>query len=285
MIELAPNHKFGLPVDNPVLLAGGTIGYGEAVYKGVQLEKLGAVVVGPIMRYGRAGTEEPRVAETNSGFVLNTGLQNRGVSAVVKKISKLWPKLGCPVIAQVGDSDRDALTHVATRLNRVDGLYGIELLLPQYADEDLVRRLVQAATRTSDFPVWVKLPVETAVMLAPAAMDAGADGLVVAQPPTGTAFRNTTQGFRRKDNGQHTDEPTVTGSLFGPLAFTFMLNALVSVDRLQITDTLIACGGIHTLTQAQQALDVGAKAVQIDGAVWVEPGLPAALVDGLTVDS
>ncbi len=55
MIELAPGHKQGLPVNNPIWIAGGMVGYGEAVARGVNLTGLGGVVVGPILSSSRAG--------------------------------------------------------------------------------------------------------------------------------------------------------------------------------------------------------------------------------------
>ena len=55
------------------------------------------------------------------------------------------------------------------------------------------------------------------------------------------------------------------------------MTALLEVAGLQLPAALIACGGIHTSTQVQQALAAGAQAVQIDSAVWVEPGLPGRL--------
>ena len=56
--------------------------------------------------------------------------------------------------------------------------------------------------------------------------------------------------------------------------FALMLPVLRALARLQLPAALIACGGIHTVAQMQQALDAGADAVQMDTAVWVEPALP-----------
>ncbi len=71
------------------------------------------------------------------------------------------------------------------------------------------------------------------------------------------------------------------GPVYGPAAFAPMLNALEQVAALALPAALIAAGGIHTAAQVQQALDAGAGAVQIDSAVWVEPGLPSRLVAAL----
>ena len=70
----------------------------------------------------------------------------------------------------------------------------------------------------------------------------------------------------------------VSGGLYGPLTFALMLPVLRSVVALNLPVAVIACGGIHTAAQMQQALEAGANAVQIDSAVWVEPALPNWLV-------
>jgi dihydroorotate dehydrogenase (NAD+) catalytic subunit len=267
MIELAPNHKSGLPVTNPILLAGGTVGYGEARHSALATERLGAVVVGPILWQSRGGTSGPRLAELNGGFVLESGLQNRGVNAVLRHFTALWPRLGCPVIAQLADAQPDLLGKVADRLASVMELSGLELLIPRQANADRVQRLVQATTRVNDLPVWVKLPLEQSTALASAAVAAGAVGVVVGQPPIGAGFPKTT----------HHEAKLLTGPVYGPLAFAPMLAALAEVARLQLDCALIACGGIFSAEQVRQALGVGAHAVQLDTAVWVEPGLPAQL--------
>lgn len=276
MIDLAPRHKIGLLVKNPILLAGGVIGYGEVMHPGVQSSQLGGVVIGPITLNSRAGSEQPRLAELNGGMVLTQGLQNRGLAAALKQFAKVWPRLGCPVLAQVADDQPSALAKVAAQLTSDTELSGLELLLPSTADAELTRTLVRTATRQSDLPLWVKLPLASATLLAPIAVEAGAVGLVVGQPMLGTGLQVAADG--------ETPLP-VTGALFGPLVFAPLLVALLAVAKLALPAALIACGGIHTLAQVKQALQVGAHAVQIDSAVWVEPGLPARLAAELNAVS
>lgn len=278
-INLAPNHKWGLIASNPVLLAGGTIGFGEALHRGLEPSILGGVTVGPVMCYSRSGRADVRMAETNGGFVLNTGLQNRGIKSVLRHFAPAWEGLGCPVIVQVADSQPAALEEVVGHLNEalMNGVdvRGVELLLPPNADDSLVRALVRAAVRRNELPLWVKLPLAAAHELAPVAVDAGASGLVVAQPPIGalpTSGDLTSWGD---------SQGLLTGSLYGPLAFAPMMAGLTAVAELRLPCALIACGGIHTLRQAQQALQAGAQAIQLDSAVWVEPGLPARLIAAL----
>lgn len=268
-IDLAPNHKLGLVVANSILLGAGAIGYGEAVPRGLELSQLGAVVVGPILSASRGGTPPPRLAYTNGGIVLDTGLQNRGVNNAIQQYGKLWEKLGCPAIVQVVESHPATLAKIAGKLAQVRGIHGIELLPAYQIDEiDGVRlaTLVRTVDRACELPVWVKLPLAKAAALAPAACEAGAVGLVLGQPPSGVGMRVANNALR-----------PVTGVLYGPLVYPQMLQVLLQVANLQLPAALIACGGIHTLDQVQQALAAGAQAVQIDSAVWVEPSLPGRL--------
>ena len=278
MIELAPGHKQGFVVNIPVLVAGGIVGYGEVVSRGLALEKAGAVVVGPLMAQSRNGAGLPRIAETVGGLVLETGLQNRGLSSALSKFAKLWPRLGCPVVAQVAEADPRGLVRVIERLAGVSGVACLELL-PLTAELETAQQMVRAAARVTDLPLWVKLALPTAVAWGPALVQAGASGLVVGQPPAGALGRGAAPGRVR---GAGT---LVRGGYYGPLAFAPMLERLAALAELQLPFALIACGGIHSVEQARQALGVGAQAVQLDTALWVEPALLGWLVDELAADA
>lgn len=273
-IDLAPNHKLGLMVANPVLLGAGAIGYGEAVPRGLDLAQLGAAVIGPVLSASRGGTQPPRLAQVNGGLVLDTGLQNRGVNNAIQQYGKLWEKLGCPVIVQVVESHPATLAKIAGKLAQLRGIQGIELLPADLASElDAARlaMLVRTIDRACELPVWVKLPLAKVTALAPAACEAGAVGLVIGQPPSSAGLRTVNNAAQ-----------PVTGALYGPLIFPQMLQSLLDVAGLRLPAALIACGGIHTVDQAQQALAAGAQAVQVDSAVWVEPSLPVRLAAALS---
>ena len=272
MIELAPHHKYGLPIANPVMLAAGTVGYGEALPPGLQTAQLGAVVVGPFLRHSRAGHAPPRLAETNGGFVLDTGLQNRGVNAATKRFAPRWSELGCPVIAQIGDTQPRMAAAVAARLASEPGLLGVEVLVPRYATPQDAADLVRAVVRACDLPVLAKLPQATAMQLAPAVVDEEVAALVVGEPHLGASV-DAASGA------------TVIGGLHGPLAFAPMLLSLGQLAALDLGCPLVACGGIHTLAQARQSLAAGAVALQLDSVVWVEPGIPALLAAQLAAPS
>lgn len=280
MIDLAPGHKLGFVVASPVLLAAGIIGMGEAATNETGLAELGAVVIGPIRRSGQAGPSAPRLAEMSGGVVLNGSEQNRALPAVLRRFARLWPRLGCPVVVQLADREPRQLAATAEQVSTVAGVSAFEVVIPEWADATWVSQVVAGIERTSDLPLWVKVPLANAAPLAAAAHQGGAVGVVVGQWLTAAALR------QENDNGMinagiggtaPVKPPIVQGHLFGPLTFAPMLAALLAVRRLDLEMALIACGGIHTLDQARQSLAAGADALQIDSAAWIEPGLPLAL--------
>jgi dihydroorotate dehydrogenase len=104
------------------------------------------------------------------------------------------------------------------------------------------------------------------------AVEAGAVGIVVGQPPPAAAVRTKAAG----------KPALVQGALYGPVVFHLMLAALVTVSKLALPAALIACGGIHTEEQARTVLRIpGVRALQIDSALWIEPGLPGQLATAL----
>lgn len=270
MIDLAPGNKHGLSVANPVLLGAGTLGYGESVPKGLDVGAFGAAVVGPVLAASRAGPQPPRLAHTDGGAIVHAGLQSRGLAAALKRHGALWPRLGCPVVVQTADNAAALLAQTAERLAEVDGVAGLELLLPREADAETVRRLVGAAVRAADLPLWVKLPPESALTLAPAAVEAGAAGLVAAQPPLGRAPAPS--------------GAPVEGPLYGPGVFAQTLRMVGAVAALGLPAALIAAGGIHTAAHVRLALEAGAQAVQVDSLVWAEPGMASALARAFAAD-
>jgi dihydroorotate dehydrogenase (NAD+) catalytic subunit len=273
MIDLAPGHKQGLVVNHPVLVGSGVVGYGEIVPRGLTLSLAGATVVGPLLNQSRSGAPLPRIAETVGGLVLVTGLQNRGVNSVLSRFARLWPRLGCPVVVQVAEGEPRALSRLVERLAQVEGIAGLELILLTQ-EVEVAQQLVHAA-QSSDLPIWVKVPLAQAAAWAEALVEAGASGLVVGQAPPAALGRSPSPGEVRGVGA------LVRGGLYGPLAFAPMLERLAAVAALQLPCALIAAGGIHEVDQARQALAIGAQAVQLDTALWVEPALLGWMVAAL----
>jgi dihydroorotate dehydrogenase (NAD+) catalytic subunit len=269
MIELAPNHKIGLSLRNPVLVASGCGGYGHT-YRGlIDLAAFGAVVTNPITLRPRRGSAQPRLVETKAGFVLNTGQQNPGVRKVMQQYSPSWSRLGVPIIAHLPADEPDNLRRTARVLAGVEAVAAIELGLPPGAVVAEVEGWIRAVTEDCQLPLLVKLPLTEAVYLAEPVAAAGADALVVGGSPPGAAILPPAGEL-------------VEGFLYGPALHSLTLQAVSLVKGL-VDVPVVAAGGIHSLADIAALLQVGATAMQLDSLLLVDPQaayeLAAALVE------
>ena len=118
-----------LTLNNPVLVAAGTFGYGVEFARAVKLERLGAFVTKTLTRAPRAGNPPPRLVETPSGMLNAVGLQNIGLEAFLSKKLPMLRRYEVPVIVSVLAESRDELTEMVATLDHADGVAAIELNL------------------------------------------------------------------------------------------------------------------------------------------------------------
>ena len=264
MIELVPQHKIGLTLANPVMLASSCCGYGAAYQRLLDLSVFGALVTNPITLRPRRGATQPRLVETAAGFVLATGGQNPGVKQVIQQQHKPWLRSATPIIAHLPADEPEDLLRTARALAGLASspgqptLAALELGIPHPATSREVGRWIDAIRAVCPLPLLVKLPLGAAVELAEAAASASADGLVIGSPPLGTALSPTGM--------------PVSGHLYGPALHSLALHELRLVKNM-VDLPLVATGGIHSLADAQAFLAAGAMAMQIDSLVFIEPRL------------
>ncbi len=263
MIELAPQHKIGFSLANPVMIAAGCAGYGQAYHHLLDLSAFGAIVTNPITLRPRRGAAQPRLVEIAGGFILNTGEQNPGVKKVIQHYQKNWTHLGTAVIAHLPVADPDDLLRTARALAHLETSQGqtvlaaLELGLPPHAHPSDIERWVGAVRAGSPLPLLVKLPLGALLEMAEAAAAAYADALVIGSPPLGTAPVGL-------------DGELITGQLYGPALHSLALHDLQRVKNW-VDLPLVAAGGIHSLVDVQVFLKAGAVAVQLDSLLFIEP--------------
>ncbi len=268
MIELAPHHKVGLPLASPLILASGMIGYGDALSRILDLAVCGAWVTAPVsLRPGQTSPSEPpatRAVEVPGGFVLAEGGDDPGVRQIIRRYGPIWPRLGLPVIVRLrgaADDARDDLTGQALAAQRLAGVAGVaalELAPEAQRGPAAASELIRLVRQASDLPLLVALPLgPDMVAWATASAEAGADALVIAQPPHAAAFAA---------NGA-----LVRGRLYGPAAAPLAWDALAQVAALGLDLPLIGSGGVHRAEDVRAFRQLGAVAVQIDSAVWIDP--------------
>ena len=270
-IELAPEHKIGLTLSNPVMPAAGCFGLGMEYRNLIEVETIGAIVVGPVTAAPRQGAAPPRTLAIPGGVLLHTGLANPGVTAVVRRYGRALAHCTVPVIVHVAGTSPDEAGSCCQRLAAIEAIAGIELGLPDtpggldrlgprsglsdFLDDAVA--IIQAARVAASQPLIVRLPMVYADLLCEAAVESGADALTVAAPPRGTAWHEPTRQF-------------ITGRLYGPFVLPLAVRILHRVAGL-VPVPLIGCGGIHSAEDSRAFLRAGAVAVQVSGAIWHDP--------------
>ncbi len=269
MIDLAPRHKYGLPLSNPVMPAAGTFGYGEA-YRDLAYEELGAIVTNPVSWRSRCAADGPRLVVQGEQVLVHTGLPNPGVRRVIRRWARRWARLDVPVIVHVITTSPEDVARACERLVGVRNVHGIELGLDDGAGVDDALVFLDAARSTCPLPLIVRLPFDGIERLALPLAEAGVDALTLTAPPRGRLLHSA--------GGASPD--TVRGRLYGPALFPILLQRLAQwADVLPVP--LVACGGIRTSEEARACLAVGATAVQIDALLWRDPQMLARIARAL----
>lgn len=285
-IELATDLA-GIKLQNPVLLASGTCGYGRELAPLLDLATLGGVVLKSVTVEPRPGNVEPRVWETTGGMLNSIGLENVGLEVFVSDVLPALADLGTTVFASIAGDTVRAYAVLATRLERAGVIAGLEVNVScpnvekgglQFgADPGATAAVVMAVRENCSLPVFVKLSsaVSDIVMIAEAAARAGADGL---------SLVNTVPGLAVDPVSRRPRLGAVTGGLSGPAIKPIALKAVWECYR-EVGLPIIGGGGITDAADVVEFLLAGATAVSIGTATFQDPDralsvlqeLPAAL--------
>jgi len=262
-----------LKLKNPVMTASGTFGYGKEYADYVDLNKLGAIVVKGLSLKPRLGNPPPRIMETAGGMLNAVGLQNIGVEEFINEKLPYLKNFDVEVIANIYGETYTEYSKVAKILSSVKGVHALEVNVscpnvkkgglsfgsdPKAAAE--VTRRVKAET---NLPVIVKLTpnVTDIAAIAAAVEKAGADAVSLINTLTGMSVDLKTRTPHLKN---------ITGGLSGPAIKPVALRMVWQVVQ-RVSIPVIGIGGIMTAEDALEFLIVGAKAVQIGTANFINP--------------
>ena len=285
-VDMSVDLGRGLVLDNPILVASGTFGYGTEYSDVVEVQRLGAICCKGTTLRPRVGNPTPRVTETPGGMLNSIGLQNPGVDAVIEKYAGTWSAWQVPVIVNVAGESIADYSEVARRLDGVPGVAGIELNIScpnvgagglQFAiDAQAAGAVTAAVRRATDLPLLVKLSPNVADVrpIARAIADAGADALTAINTLSGIAVA---PGRTRPLLGN------IYGGLSGPSIKPVALRIVYEVSQV-VDIPIVAIGGVTELADVLDFLAVGAVAVQVGTAIFADPTLPVRLVDQLAAE-
>ena len=273
----------GLKLDNPVIPASGTFGFGEEFSELYDLDILGSFSFKGTTREPRFGNPTPRIAECRKGMINSVGLQNPGIDAVIDqqlpKLSKIFHK---PVIANISGFSIEEYAYCCEKIDQQPqvGLIEVNVSCPNVHNGGMsfgtspesvaaVTRAVKAVTKK---PVYIKLSpnVTDIVSIAKACEQAGADGL---------SLINTLLGMRIDLKKKKPVIANKMGGFSGPAIFPVALRMVYQVYEVQIP--IIGMGGVSSAEDVIEMMLAGATAVQVGAANLVDPYVCKTIIDQL----
>ncbi len=264
----------GIPLENPVIPASGTFGYGYEYAQLYDINCLGTFSFKGTTRKPRFGNPTPRIAECESGMINAVGLQNPGVEKVIsEELPKLKTCFHKPVMANVSGFSVEDYAYTCEKLDKQAQVGWLEVNVscpnvhgggmsfgtqPEAAAE--VTRAVKAVTTK---PVIVKLSpnVTDIVSIAKACEDAGADGI---------SLVNTLLGMRFNLNTRKPVIANKMGGFSGPAIFPVALRMVYQVSQA-VAIPVVGMGGVSSAEDVIEMMLAGATAVEVGAANLVNP--------------
>lgn len=271
-----------IEMKNPVTVASGTFGFGQEMADFFDLGRLGAITVKGTSLDPWPGNPYPRTVETASGVLNAIGLQNDGIDSFLDEKLPFLRQFDVPVIVNIVGHSISEYAEVAARLDRADGVFGLELNIscPNVeqcmifgATPESTREIVGAVREKTDLTLITKLSPNTGdiVSIARAAVEAGSDALSLINTLVGTAIDPWNRTFKLAN---------VTGGLSGPAVKPVALRMVYEVSRA-VDVPIIGMGGIMSGLDAVEFLLAGADAVAVGTATFVNPIAAVEVIDGI----
>ena len=264
----------GIELDNPVIPASGTFGYGYEFAELYDINCLGTFSFKGTTRDARFGNPTPRIAECSAGMLNAVGLQNPGVDRVIaEELPKLRQCFHKPVMANVSGFALEEYAYVCEMLDKEEqvGWLEVNISCPNVhgggmafgTDPMSAASVVEAVKKVTAKPVIVKLSpnVTDIVSIAKACEAAGADGL---------SLINTLMGMRIDIKKKRPVIANTTGGFSGPAVFPVALRMVWQVSGA-VSIPVIGLGGISSAEDVVEMMMAGAAAVEVGTANLVNP--------------
>jgi dihydroorotate dehydrogenase (NAD+) catalytic subunit len=265
------------------MVASGTFGYGEEYADFVDLDKLGAIVVKGISLQPRPGNPPPRLVETPAGLINAIGLENVGVERFLRGKLPYLLERKVPVIVNIFGNTLEEYAELATRLDGAPGVCALEINIscPNVkrggmifgTDPQMAANVVRAVRRATGFPLITKLTpnVTNIGEIAKAAVDAGSDII---------SCINTVAAMAVDIFSRRPKLANIVGGLSGPAIKPIALRCTYEVLRA-VNCPVIGIGGIVNANDALEFMLLGARAVQLGTANFLNPAVTMEVIQGI----
>ena len=264
----------GVKLDNPIIPASGTFGFGYEFSDVYDINMLGAISIKGTTKDARFGNPTPRIAECTSGLINSVGLQNPGIDKVIEyEIPKLREVYRKPIIANISGFSIDEYVHCCEKIDKVDDVQIIEVniscpnvhnggmsfgTMPENAEA-----VTKAVKKVTNKPVFIKLTpnVTDIVSIAKACEQGGADGI---------SLINTAQGMRIDLKKRKPVIANKMGGFSGRAIFPIALRMVYQVYEA-VKIPIIGIGGVAFAEDVIEMMLAGASAVQVGAENLVNP--------------
>ena len=272
-----------LRLENPVLTASGTFGYGEEFADFMDLNQLGGIIVKGTTLLPREGNAYPRMAETPSGMLNAVGLQNKGVDYFIEHIYPRIKDLKTHIIVNVSGSAIEDYVETSEKINQLEDIPAIELNIscPNVKEGGMAfgtscqsaATVVKAVRAVYHKTLIVKLSpnVTNIAEIAQAVEAVGADSV---------SLINTLLGMAIDAERKKPVLSTVTGGLSGHAVKPIALRMVWQVAKA-VKIPIIGLGGIMNAVDAIEFMLAGAAAVQIGTANFIDPQISIKIIHGI----
>jgi len=277
----------GVKLDNPIIPASGTYGFGQEFLPYYDINILGSLSFKGTTAESRFGNPTPRIAECPNGMLNSVGLQNPGVDHVIAhELPELRKVFHKPIVANISGFSIEEYVNCVSKLTKEDQVEILEVNIscpnvhgggmafgtsPEAA-ASVTRAVKEVATK----PVYIKLSpnVTDIVSIAKACEEAGADGL---------SLINTLLGMRIDLNRRKPILANVMGGYSGPGIFPVAVRMVYQVTGA-VKIPVIGMGGISTARDVIEMMMAGAKAVQVGAANLVNPYACKEIIEQLPIE-
>ncbi len=264
----------GLRLDNPVIPASGTFGYGEEFREFYDLNILGSFAFKGTTREARFGNPTPRIAECRAGMINAVGLQNPGIDHVIAcELPRLREYFHKPLVANISGFSVEEYAYCCERIDKEEqvGLIEVNVSCPNVrhggmsfgTSPEAAAEVTRAVKAVTTKPVYIKLSpnVTDIVAIAKACEEAGADGLCLI---------NTLLGMRVDVARRKPVIANTMGGFSGAAVFPVAVRMVYQVAKACAVP-VIGCGGVETARDVIEMMMAGATAVEVGAVNLTDP--------------
>lgn len=275
----------GLELQNPVMTASGTFGYGDEFADFMDVDSLGAIIVKGTTLHPRQGNPAPRMAETPAGMLNAVGLQNKGVDYFIEHI---YPKISeefkkTEIVVNVAGSTVDDYRIVCEKLAPLERIRAIEINIscPNVKQGGMAFGTTCAGAEEVTKVVRSAWPKTLIMKLSPNVTSiADIAKAVEAQGADSVSLINTLMGMAVDVKRRKAVLSTITGGLSGPAVRPVAVRMVWQVAKA-VKIPVIGLGGICNTNDALEFIMAGATAIQIGTANFLDPRTAQFVAEGL----